>query len=523
MASFPVKRTLSADYKAQSAESAFERARLSVFKANTFKNARVLKLPWQLQNPEKREVYFTKNRKMFEILWTLLAIASVKALDNGLALTPPMGWLAWQRFRCLTDCITYPDECISENLFKAMADRMSSDGYLEAGYEYVIIDDCWASKERDNDSRLQPDPARFPGGIKNLSDYIHSKGLKFGIYADYGTHTCAGYPGSIDYLKIDAQTFAEWGVDYLKLDGCYADVETMPEGYGEMGQYLNETGRPIVYSCSQPAYQEPKGINPNYTKLAETCNLWRNWDDIDDAWSNVTNILGWFSSNQDRIASFSGPGHWNDPDMVGISANAECGHIRRLLDSVDRITGTNSSTMRVSLDEDYYIHDSLLLGNFGLSYEQSKAQMAIWAILAAPLLMSVDLRTIDPIFRDILQNKDVIAINQDPMGVQGRLVLTKSTIDIWTKPITPHIEGSDSYAIGVLSNRVDGYPYRLNFTLLELNLTHIYGYTIKDVYDPSSEPRDVDIDQLIFVRVKPSGVVLLTATPNSAINVSLII
>ncbi|KAJ8974005.1 hypothetical protein NQ317_009422 [Molorchus minor] len=337
-----------------------------------------------------------------------------------------------------------------------MADRMSSDGYLEAGYEYVIIDDCWASKERDNDSRLQPDPERFPGGIKNLSDYIHSKGLKFGIYADYGTHTCAGYPGSIDYLKIDAQTFADWGVDYLKLDGCYADVETMPEGYGEMGQYLNETGRPIVYSCSQPAYQEPKGIKPNYIQ---------NWQrlatfgeigiDIDDAWSNVTNILGWFSSNLE---------------------------------------------LPVFLD-----------------------LMAIWAILAAPLLMSVDLRTIDPIFRDILQNKDVIAINQDPMGVQGRLVLTKSTIDIWTKPITPHIEGSDSYAIGVLSNRVDGYPYRLNFTLLELNLTHIYGYTIKDVYDPSIEPRDVDIDQLIFVRVKPSGVVLLTATPNSAINVSLII
>ncbi|RZC40477.1 Melibiase domain containing protein, partial [Asbolus verrucosus] len=266
---------------------------------------------------------------------------------------------------------------------------------------------------------------------------IHSKGLKFGIYADYGKKTCAGYPGSLGHLETDAKTFAEWEVDYLKLDGCYADIDDLESGYIEMGKYLNQTGRPIVYSCSWPAYQEPLGVKPNYTALAETCNLWRNWDDIDDTWSNVTNILKWFSSNQDRIAPFSGTGHWNDPDM-------------------------------------------LIIGNFGLSYEQSKAQMAIWGIMAAPLIMSVDLRTIEPKFKDILLNKDVIKINQDPLAIQGRLILTLKKIDIWTKPILPKDDNNaTSYAIGFLSNRVDGYPYRLNVTLSDLNITEAASYTIK--------------------------------------------
>ncbi|ERL84133.1 hypothetical protein D910_03925 [Dendroctonus ponderosae] len=160
----------------------------------------------------------------------LVSVAHIQALDNGLALTPPMGWMHWQRFRCVTDCHAYPNDCISEQLFRDMADHMVADGFKSAGYEYVIIDDCWASKERDNNSRLQPDPLRFPSGIKALSDYVHAKGLKFGIYADYGTKTCAGYPGSIEYLKLDAQTFADWGVDYLKLDGCHSDVLSMEAG-----------------------------------------------------------------------------------------------------------------------------------------------------------------------------------------------------------------------------------------------------------------------------------------------------
>lgn len=401
--------------------------------------------------------------------------SSVNALDNGLALTPPMGWLHWQRFRCLIDCKAYPNECISERLFRDMADRMVADGYKEAGYEYVIIDDCWLSKERDKNSQLQPDPERFPSGIKALADYIHSKGLKFGIYEDYGTKTCAGYPGSLEYLALDAQTFADWGVDYLKLDGCNSNIFTMEAGYSLMSRFLNETGRPIVFSCSWPAYQEPIGIHPNYEKMKQVCNLWRNWDDINDSWDDLTNIMKWFSDNQDRLAKNAGPGHWNDPDM-------------------------------------------LLVGNFGLSYAQSQAQMAIWAIMAAPLIMSVDLRTIEPKFRELLLNKDVIAINQDSLGIQGLLVFKKDDIDFWTRPINPVVDGRKSYAIGLVSHRVDGYPYRVNFTLADLNLNVSYGYLLQDVFESTVLHETVGLSDLIFARVQPTGAVLLKAIPKKKLD-----
>nr|XP_023018107.1 alpha-N-acetylgalactosaminidase-like [Leptinotarsa decemlineata] len=370
------------------------------------------------------------------LAFLLSIFATTQALDNGLALTPPMGWMHWQRFRCLIDCDIYPDECVR----------------------------CEPS------INVISDPIRFPSGLKNLSDYVHGKGLKFGIYGDYGTLTCGGYPGSKDYLEIDANTFAEWGVDYLKLDGCYSDYHTIEGGYIKMGKYLNATGRPIVYSCSWPAYQEPEGLKSNYSLLSEVCNLWRNWDDIEDSWYNVTEILQWFADNQDRISQFSGPGHWNDPDM-------------------------------------------LIIGNYGLSFEQSKAQMAIWAVMAAPLIMSVDLRTIDQKAKDILLNKDVIAVNQDPLGIMGRLVLTKERIDIWTKPVLPKIDDSYSYAIGFLSHRVDGYPRRINFTLSELGINSSKQYTLKDLFEPENEQKIVTTKKLVFIRVKPTGGVLLLATP----------
>ncbi|KAJ9599026.1 hypothetical protein L9F63_010483, partial [Diploptera punctata] len=200
--------------------------------------------------------------RMMLSIWlvTLGFLATTSALDNGLALTPPMGWLSWERYRCITDCVNFPDECISENLFFRTAKLMATEGYLEAGYEYIIIDDCWLSKERDSEGRLQPDPDRFPSGIKALSDYVHSLGLKFGIYEDYGNLTCAGYPGILGHLETDANTFAEWGVDYIKVDGCNSNLEDMNTGYAEFGSYLNKTGRPIVYSCSLPFYQEISGM-----------------------------------------------------------------------------------------------------------------------------------------------------------------------------------------------------------------------------------------------------------------------
>ncbi|KAK4884297.1 hypothetical protein RN001_000568 [Aquatica leii] len=405
------------------------------------------------------------------VLLCCVFLPEIYALNNGLALTPPMGWMSWQRFRCLTDCNLYPDECISDKLFRNMADLMSSEGYLEAGYEYLIIDDCWLEKERDENGRLQPDHKRFPYGIKNLSDYIHSKGLKFGIYEDYGTHTCAGYPGILGHLEVDANTFAEWGVDYIKIDGCYADFDDYEKGYTEFGQYLNKTNRPIVYSCSWPAYLESNKIYANYAYLSEICNLWRNWGDIQDSYSSMSRITNWFSSNQDRLIPYAGPGHWNDPDM-------------------------------------------LLIGNYGLSIEQSRSQMAIWAILAAPLLMSVDFRTIAYEEKQILLNKEVIAINQDPLGMQGYLAKKKFDIEMWVRPITPVKSRAYSYAVAYRSMRDDGYPYAINVTLNELSLNHSKGYTVKNIFDNSWRENILQVDQSFIVRVKPSGVVLFKFTPN---------
>jgi len=366
----------------------------------------------------------------------------VHCLNNGLALTPPMGWLSWERYRCITDCELYPYECISEWLFRNATDLLVSEGYARLGYEYVIIDDCWLAKTRDENGRLQPDPDRFPSGIKALADYIHRKGLKFGIYEDYGNETCAGYPGIIDHMQLDAETFAAWDVDYVKLDGCNSEPKDMDKGYPEFGRYLNETGRPMVYSCSWPVYQEEEGIPPNFTALIENCNLWRNYDDIQDSWSSVTSIMDYFARKQDHIAQYAGPGHWNDPDMLNI-------------------------------------------GNFGLSVDQSQAQMAVWSVLAAPLLISTDLANISPQAKAILQNPRAIQINQDPLGIQGRRVLTNHSIDVWTRQISPMYQNYYSYAVAFVSRRTDGTPYAYNTSLQALGMYNPSGYLVNDLFSTS--------------------------------------
>ncbi|XP_032272707.1 alpha-N-acetylgalactosaminidase isoform X1 [Phoca vitulina] len=310
----------------------------------------------------------------------LALVAQVLMLENGLLRKPPMGWLAWERFRCNTNCDEDPKNCISERLFMDMADRLAQDGWRDLGYTYLNIDDCWIGG-RDAKGRLVPDPKRFPNGIAFLADYAHSLGLKLGIYGDMGNFTCMRYPGTtLDKVIQDAQTFAEWKVDMLKLDGCFSTPEERAKGYPKMAAALNATGRPIAFSCSWPAYEGGLPPKVNYTLLAEICNLWRNYDDIQDSWSSVLSILNWFVDNQDILQPVAGPGHWNDPDM-------------------------------------------LLIGNFGLSFEQARAQMALWTVLAAPLFMSTDLRTISAQNMDILQNPLMIKINQDPLGIQGRRIL----------------------------------------------------------------------------------------------------
>lgn len=242
-------------------------------------------------------------------------------------------------------------------------------------------------------------------------------------------------------MELDAETFAEWEVDYIKVDGCYADPTTMDEGYPAFGKFLNKTGRPMVFSCSWPFYQERLGEMPNYKLIMQHCNLWRNWGDINNSYNTMRSIIKYFARNQDRFQPNAGPGHWNDPDM-------------------------------------------LLLGNNGLSFDQSRMQMAVWAILAAPLLMSTDLRKVTPEIKDILQNEEVIAINQDPLGVQGKRVKVLGSTEIWTRPVLPLSKsGHHSYAVAFVCSRRFGSHCDLSTKLRDFELDYSRGYQVRDLYE----------------------------------------
>ncbi|XP_077466518.1 alpha-galactosidase A [Stigmatopora argus] len=396
--------------------------------------------------------------------WVVVVVAlwsQAGALDNGLARTPTMGWLSWERFMCNTDCEGDPENCISESLYMEMADLMTAEGWKEAGYQFICIDDCWMAPKRDAGGRLQADPHRFPAGIKKLAEYVHSKGLKLGIYADVGRNTCAGYPGSLGHYDVDAQTFAEWDVDLLKFDGCSMDVSLVEQGYVNMSRALNRTGRPILYSCEWPLHKW-RSQTPNYTAISQTCNQWRNFVDIYDSWSSVKSILDWTAAHQDIVVPSAGPGGWNDPDM-------------------------------------------LVIGNFGLSGDQQESQMALWAIMAAPLLMSNDLRSICGRSKELLQNRQIIAINQDELGKQGYRTATVDHFEVWERPLS-----NGRLAIAVLntleigsarkfsSEKVPGWKLCTPFC----NITQIL---------PQYE--EVGVQTGYRVSVNPSGTALLIIEP----------
>ncbi|NXB27698.1 AGAL galactosidase, partial [Eulacestoma nigropectus] len=392
-------------------------------------------------------------------------------LDNGLARTPPMGWLHWERFLCGTDCAADPRRCVSEQLFVEMADRMVAEGWRDAGYEFICIDDCWMAPTRDKQGRLQADPGRFPGGIRKLADYVHSKGLKLGIYSDVGNKTCAGFPGSYNHYDLDAQTFASWGVDLLKFDGCSSDsLELLAEGYRRMSLALNKTGRSIVYSCEWPFYLRPVQ-QPNYTEIKQYCNHWRNFYDVYDSWSSIKSILDWTALHQDSIVKIAGPGGWNDPDMA----------------------------LFVCLPQ-------LVIGNFGLSWEQSVTQMAMWAIMAAPLFMSNDLRHISPEAKCLLQNKEVIAINQDPLGKQGYQLAKDKNFQLWERPLSGR-----AYAVAVLNHQEIGGPQNFTFSLTFLGngLACNPACSVRQVLPASRDWGVYSWISSLSVEVNPTGTVLL--------------
>ena len=229
--------------------------------------------------------------------------------------------MSWEVFRCRTDCSgANAGFCVDETTYKAQADALVAGGFRAAGYRTISIDDCWEQKTppRDAQGRLAPDPKRFPSGFKHLADYMHGKNVSFGIYSDMGTRTCGGYPATEGHEAIDATTFAEWGVDYLKLDGCHVVPPGYAVGYPKMGHALQASGRDIVYSCSWPAYLgSNESSKPFEAMVAAGCNLWRNWHDIQGNWASVEAIIDHWGDFGKVLQASAGPdgeygGHWHD-------------------------------------------------------------------------------------------------------------------------------------------------------------------------------------------------------------------
>jgi alpha-galactosidase len=371
----------------------------------------------------------------------------------GLALTPPMGWNSWNKFGCH----------VSADMIKGMADAMVKSGMKDAGYQYVVIDDCW-QVSRDADGNIVPDPKTFPDGIRPVADYVHSLGLKFGIYSDAGSQTCAGRPGGLGHEYQDAIKYAAWGVDYLKYDWCHTTTQDAKASYANIRHALDAAGRPIVLSICEWGSHQPwlwgKEVGGN---------LWRTTGDIQARWSGrkewkpgdccsygVVDII----DAEDPIYSYAGPGHWNDPDMLEV-------------------------------------------GNGELTPSENRSHFSFWALLAAPLMAGNDLREMKPEIHDILTNKEVIAVNQDAMGRQGRRVWKDGDLEVWSKPLA-----GGARAV-ILFNRGTS----------EQEITARWG----DLYYPDDLPASVrdlwekkDLGKMsgkFSAKVAPHGVVMVMVKP----------
>jgi alpha-galactosidase len=366
---------------------------------------------------------------------------------NGLALTPPMGWNSWNHFACN----------VSASLIEREADAMVASGMKAAGYRYIIIDDCW-QVGRDANGNIVADPQRFPQGIKALADYVHGEGLKFGIYSDAGDHTCQMRPGSRGHEYQDALQYARWGVDYLKYDWCNTGGLDARSTYATMSDALRASGRPIVFSiCNWGLYQ------PWLWGAQAGGNLWRTTGDIWDAWSGSRGYsLGMLDilDRQVDLAAYAGPGHWNDPDMLEI-------------------------------------------GNGGMTDAQYRAQFSLWAILAAPLIAGNDLNRMSAATRAILLNREVIAVDQDALGIEGRRAWKHGDAEIWVKPLA-----GGSEAIVLLNRGAHPQSIRLDWSVLGLP-----GYLplrFRDLWRHKSLP--VAEHSLAF-DVAPTSVVMLRERP----------
>lgn len=365
---------------------------------------------------------------------------------NGLALTPPMGWNSWNRFGCN----------VSEDLIKGIADGMVSSGMRDAGYQYVTIDDCW-QVARDANGTIVADSTRFPHGIKWLADYVHSRGLKFGIYTDAGRRTCQGRPGTYGHEVQDANTYAAWGVDYVKVDWCNAQGIDAPSQYAKIRDAFLHSGRPMVFSICE------WGSNRPWEWADTTGNLWRTTGDI---WDSYESMLANVDLNMQYSAS-AGPGHWNDPDMLEV-------------------------------------------GNGGMTDDEYRAHFSLWAVMAAPLIAGNDIRELTDTsservrtIRGILMNREVIAVDQDSLGIQGTVVQNHPPeLQVWYKPLR---DGSSAV---VLFNRAS-VPTNISANWSRVGI-HTRTATVRDLW----EHKDLGSFDTHYTAMVPShGVVMVRITP----------
>lgn len=323
--------------------------------------------------------------KFLIFIFTLIALGSSAQKYENLVPTPPMGWNSWNKFACN----------VSEKLIMQMADQMISSGMHDAGYEYIVIDDCW-QVDRDENGNIVVDKDRFPSGIKALADYIHAKGLKFGIYSCAGSKTCAGRPGGRGHEFQDALTYAKWGVDYLKYDWCNTTTQEAKSSYTTMRDGLFAAKRPIVFSLCEWGTAKP------WEWAKEVGHLWRTTGDIVDRWDSMIDIL----DKNRELAKYAGPGGWNDPDMLEV-------------------------------------------GNGGMTTEEYRTHFSLWCMMAAPLMAGNDLGNMAPETKEILTNSEIIALDQDKLGKQGFCYRDNGDYEIWIKKL----DGKEKAAL--LLNRGD--------------------------------------------------------------------
>ena len=326
-------------------------------------------------------------------------IPSLSAQDN-LSLTPPMGWNSWNHFA----------EHVDDKVIRDAADAMVSSGLKDAGYVYINIDDTWQG-QRDAHGAIQPN-SRFPD-MKALADYVHSKGLRLGIYSSPGHKTCAGYEGSIGHEEQDAQTYANWGIDYLKYDWCQSSgtLEQMKIGYTKMQQAIKKTGRPIVFSLCEYGWNKVWEWGPSVGG-----NLWRTTGDISDEYRVMAEI----GFNQNGLEKFAGPGHWNDPDMLEV-------------------------------------------GNGGMTEDEYRTHFSLWSMLAAPLIAGNDLSKMTPYTLEMLTNREVIAVDQDPSGKQGYRIAQEGPFEVWMKPMA-----DGSLVVGLFNRQRTTEKMTVNFSQIGL-------------------------------------------------------